>query len=126
MDTRFDPARIIATDRLNNRVVHLSLAGELIGIVNSELSLPAALTIDGDHVIVGELNERVTILDKAGNVVVHVGTNTAEGIGGNRMPPEQWRTGFVVAAHGVAKNADGDLFVAEFSTFARVHKFARR
>ena len=125
MDTRFDPVRIIATDRLNNRVVHLALDGALLGVVNDELLLPAALTIDGDNVIVGELNGRVTILDKSGQVVAHVGTNTAEGIGTNRVPPEQWRTGYVIAAHGVATNADGDLFVAEFSTFGRVHKFER-
>ena len=58
-----------------------------LGVVNDELLLPAALTIDGDNVIVGELNGRVTILDKAGKVVAHVGTNTAEGIGTNRVPP---------------------------------------
>jgi hypothetical protein len=126
MDARFDPVRIIATDRLNNRVVHLSLDGAFLGVVNDELLLPAALTIDGDNVIVGELNGRVTILDKAGKAVAHVGANTADGIGTNRVPPEQWRTGYVIAAHGVATNARGDLFVAEFSTFGRVHKFARR
>jgi hypothetical protein len=126
MDTRFEPARIIATDRLNNRVVHLSLDGAFLGVVNGELALPAALAVDGDNVVVGELNGRVTILDKTGRVVAHVGTNTAEGIGTNRVPPEQWRTGLVIAAHGAAVNADGDLFVAEFSTFGRVHKFARR
>jgi hypothetical protein len=126
MDTRFEPVRIIATDRLNNRVVHMALDGAFLGVVNADLKLPAALTIDGDNVVVGELNGRVTILDKAGNVVAHVGTNTAEGIGTNRVPPEQWRTGYVIAAHGVATNADGDLFIAEFSTFGRVHKFERR
>ena len=126
MDTRFDPVRIIATDRLNNRVVHLSLAGEFLGVVNDDLLLPAALTIDGDNVIVAELNGRITILDKAGKAVMHVGTNTAEGIGSNRVPPEQWRTGYVVAPHGVATNAEGDVFIAEFSTFGRVHKFDRR
>ena len=57
MDTRSEPVRIIATDRLNNRVVHLSLAGEFLGVVNDDLSLPAALAIDGDNVIVGELAE---------------------------------------------------------------------
>jgi sugar lactone lactonase YvrE len=126
IDTRFDPVRIVATDRLNNRVVHLSLDGELLGIVNDDLRLPAALTIAGDHVVVAELNGRVTILDKTGAVVMHVGTNTAEGIGSHRVPPEQWRTGYVIAPHGVATNADGDLFVAEFSAFGRVHKFERR
>ncbi|HET7609498.1 MAG TPA: hypothetical protein VFL84_12530 [Gammaproteobacteria bacterium] len=34
--------RIIATDRLNNRIVHLSLDGEFLGVVNGELLLPAA------------------------------------------------------------------------------------
>jgi hypothetical protein len=126
IDARFDPVRIIATDRLNNRVVHLSLDGDFLGVVNGDLSLPAALTIDGDNVIVGELNGRVTVLDKSGKVAVRVGTNTDEGIGTNRVPPERWRTGYVIAAHGVATNADGDLFVAEFSTFGRVHKFERR
>ena len=126
MDTRFDPVRIIATDRLNNRVVHLGLDGEFLGVVNDELKLPAAVTILGDNVIVAELEGRITILDKAGRVVAHVGTNTDEGIGTNRMPPEQWRTGYVVAPHGVATNAEGDLFVAEFSTFGRVHKFELR
>ena len=126
MDARFDPVSIIATDRLNNRVVHLSLSGEFLGVVNGELKLPAALAIDGDNVIVGELNGRVTILDKAGRVVTHLGTNTDEGIGTNRVPPERWRTGHVIAAHGVATNAEGDVFVAEFSTFGRVHKFDRR
>jgi hypothetical protein len=126
LDTRFDPVRLIATDRLNNRVVHLSLDGEFLGVVNDELLLPAAVTVDGDHVIVGELNGRVTILDKRGAVVTHLGTNTAEGIGTNRVPPQLWRTGHVIAAHGVATNAEGDVFVAEFSTFGRVHKFDRR
>ena len=85
-----------------------------------------AVAIDGDNVVVGELNGRVTILDKAGQAITHLGTNTEDGIGTNRMPPERWRTGYVVAAHGVATNAEGDVFVAEFSTFGRVHKFDRR
>jgi hypothetical protein len=126
VDTRFVPLRIIATDRLNNRVVHLGLDGKFLGVVNDELLLPAALVIDGDNVIVGELNGRVTILDKAGAIVRHVGTSTQEGIGTNAVPPAAWQTGRVIAAHGVAVNARGDLFVAEFSTFGRVHKFERQ
>lgn len=126
IDTRFDPVRIAATDRLNNRVVHLGLDGEFLGVINDQLLLPAAVSIDGDNLVVGELRGRVAILDKAGDVVRYVGTNTEEGIGTNTMPPDRWRTGFVVAAHGVATNADGDIFVAEFSTFGRVHRFDRR
>ena len=64
-------------------------------------------------------------MDKAGKVVTHIGTNTDEGIGTNRVPPDKWRLGAVIAAHGVATNAEGDVFVSEFSTFGRVHKFDR-
>lgn len=126
IDMRFEPARIIATDRLNNRVVHMALDGEFLGVVNDELRLPAAISIYGDHAIVGELQGRVTVLDKSGNVVTHIGTNTEDGIGSNQMPPERWRTGYVVAAHGVATGPSGDLYVAEFSSYGRVHKFERR
>ena len=62
-------------------------------------------------------------LDRSASSVLF---NTAEGIGTNRVPPDQWRLGLVIAAHGVATNADGDVFVSEFSTFGRVHKFDRR
>ena len=126
IDTRFAPPRIIGTDRANNRVVHLSLDGTLLGVVAEDLLLPAALVIDGDNVIVGELRGRVTILDKAGQVVARVGTNAEEGVGGNKLPPAQWRTGLVVSSHGVALNARGDLFVSEFNAFGRVHRFSRR
>ena len=37
VDTRFTPARLIACDRANGRVVHLSLDGELLGVVAKDL-----------------------------------------------------------------------------------------
>ena len=125
IDTRFTPARIIACDRANNRVVHLSLDGQLLGVVAKDLLLPAAIVIDGDNAIVGELTGRVTVLDKTGAVVTRVGANTEQGVGTNKLPPAQWREGFVLSPHGVALNARGDLFVSEFSAFGRVHRFNR-
>jgi DNA-binding beta-propeller fold protein YncE len=126
IDTRFQPARLIACDRANNRVVHLSLDGAFLGVVAKDLLLPAAIVIDGDNAIVGELNGRVTVLDKSGAVVTRIGANTEQGVGTNKVPPEQWRPGFVLSPHGVALNAHGDLFVSEFSLFGRVHRFNRQ
>ena len=125
IDTRFTPARLIACDRANNRVVHLSLDGQLLGVVAKDLLLPAAIVIDGDNAIVGELGGRVTVLDKAGAVVTRIGANTEQGVGTNKLPPAQWREGFVLSPHGVALNAHGDVFVSEFSAFGRVHRFNR-
>jgi hypothetical protein len=126
IDTRFQPARIIACDRANNRVVHLSLSGDFIGVVARDLLLPAAVTISGDYAIVGELKGQVTILDKAGQVVTRLGTNTEPGVGGNQLKSDQWRAGFVVSPHGVATNDRGNLFVSEFNIYGRIHRFNRQ
>ena len=125
IDTRFTPVRLIACDRANNRLIHLSLDGQFLGVVAKDLLLPAAIVIDGDNAIVGELGGRVTVLDKAGAVVTRIGANTEQGVGTNKLPPAQWREGFVLSPHGVALNAHGDLFVSEFSAFGRVHRFNR-
>lgn len=126
IDTRFEPARIIGCDRANGRAVHLSLDGEFLGVIAKDLRLPAAVAIHGDYAAIGELNGRVTILDKEGKVVLQLGANTEPGVGGNGLKPEQWRPGIVVSPHGVAFNERGDLFVAEYSVFGRVHRFDRQ
>jgi hypothetical protein len=54
IDTRFQPVRLIACDRANNRVVHMSLTGEFLGVVANDLLLPAAVAITGDNAVIGE------------------------------------------------------------------------
>ena len=125
LDPRFSPPRLIGCDRANMRVIHLSLDGEFLGVVAKDLLLPAAVAIHGDYAAVGELKGQVTLLDKAGKVVARLGTNTEPGVGGNQIKPEQWRPGVVISPHGVAFNERGDLFVAEYSIFGRVHRFNR-
>jgi hypothetical protein len=126
MDTRFQPVRVIACDRANNRVVHISLTGEFLGVVAKDLLLPAAVTISGDYAIIGELKGQVSILDKSGAVVARLGSNTGEGVGSNQLKPESWKPGIVVSPHGVAVNDHGDVFVSEFNMFGRVHRFNRQ
>jgi hypothetical protein len=126
IDTRFQPVRLIACDRANNRVVHLSLDGDFLGVVAKDLRLPAAVVISGEYAIVGELRGQVSVLDKAGQVVARLGTNIGEGVGTNQLKPELWQTGLVVSPHGVAINERGDLFVSEFNMFGRVHRFNRQ
>jgi hypothetical protein len=127
IDTRFRPARIIACDRANNRVVHLSLDGQWIGVVADNLLLPAAIAIYGDYAAVGELKGRITILDKSGQVLARVGENTvADETGSKLIEPGKWRPGITNAPHGVAFNGHGDLFESEFSVFGRVLRFDRR
>ncbi len=123
IDTRFTPARIIGCDRANMRVVHMSLTGEFLGVVATDLLLPAAVAIHGDHAAIGELKGRVTLLDKAGKVVDRLGTYTGPGVGGNGVQPAQWQTGVTISPHGVTCDARGNLFVAEYNVIGRAHRF---
>jgi len=126
-DNRFDPPRIVGTDRANNRVVHLSLDGELLGEIATDLLLPAAAAVQGDLLAVGEIKGRVTIFDKENQVVARLGENTIEAeVGTNKIEPAQWKPGIVNAPHGVAFSPSGDLYVSEYSVHGRVLKFARQ
>jgi hypothetical protein len=55
IDTRFTPARLIACDRANRRVVHLSMNGEWLGVVTADLLLPAAVAVQGDYARAGRV-----------------------------------------------------------------------
>ena len=127
VDTRFSPPRLLGTDRANMRVIHMSLDGKFLGEVAKGLLLPACAAIHGDLAAIGEIKGRVTLLDKEGKVVKQLGYNDhKDEIGTNRTPRIKWRTGIVTAPHGVAFNANGDLFVAEYSTIGRVHRLNRK
>ena len=125
VDTRFQPARLIACDRENGRIVHVSLDGQLLGVVVADLRRPAAIAIQGEYAAIGELNgARITLLDKAGHVAAVLGENTvADEINTNRTEPSKWRPGIVTAPHGLAFDAQGHLFVSEFNLAGRVHRF---
>jgi DNA-binding beta-propeller fold protein YncE len=124
VDTRFTPIRIIACDREAMRVVHLSTDGELLGVVAKDLLAPAAICVQGDYALVGEIRGAVSVLDKEGKLVTKVSINTEKGeTGTNQTKPEKWRPGIVTAPHGVAFNANGDIFVSEYSIFGRIHRF---
>ncbi len=127
LDNRFTPARIIGVDRANGRVVHMSLDGEFLGVIATDLLLPAAVAVQGDYAAIGELKGQVTILDKAGKVIARFGTNTNPDEAGKNSPePARWRPGMVTAPHGVAFTERGDVLVSEYSLFGRVHRFNKQ
>lgn len=127
IDPRFTPARIVACDRENLRVVHLSLDGQFLGVVASDLLRPSAVAVHGDLLAIGELRGRVTVLDRDNKIVAQLGPNpNTDEVATNKTDPTKWRAGIMNAAHGVAFNEHGDLFVSEWSLFGRMHRYNRQ
>jgi hypothetical protein len=105
IDTRFSPPRLIACDRANGRVVHLSMDGDLMDVVATDMNLPAAVAIYGDYAAIAELRPgsaasktltgkvtQISILDKSGKTVAVMGTNDRpDEIGVNTTQPAKWR-----------------------------------
>lgn len=127
VDPRFIPVRLLCTDRRHNRLVHMSLDGTVLGVVAENLRLPSALAVRGDELAVGELQGRVTLLDKNGAVIAHIGANeNVDEIRTNKAPPQVWKSDRFYAPHGLTYDADGNLLVTEFNLWGRVSKVTRK
>jgi hypothetical protein len=126
LDTRQDKPLLLICDRANNRLEYWDLDGNFVKTIRRDLRLPAAVSIRGDYAIIAELQGRVTVLDKDGNIVGQVGDNPDEKQRANYgLPPDQWKDGICNSPHGAAIDKDGNLIVTEWSQYGHLHKFTR-
>ena len=121
IDPRYDEPRILCCDRVNLRLVHLTLDGKVIGEYATGLRRPSSASFHDDLVVIAEIAGRVTVLDKEGNIVSQLGTNdTPSEINTSKTTPEQWKEGVVTSPHGVAFDNRGNILVTEWNRIGRV------
>ena len=126
LDTRQGKPLLLVCNRNNNRVEYWDLDGNFVRIIQKELRMPAAVHIRGDYAVFPELQGRVTVLDKEGNIAARIGDNPNEKQRANfGLPPDQWKEGICNSPHGASIDKDGNLIVTEWSQFGRVQKFIR-
>lgn len=93
IDPRFQPVRLLCTDRLHDRLIQMKLDGQVLGVFAEGLRWPSALSVYRDELAVAELGGRVTILDKQGRALASIGTNeNADETKTNQVPPEKWQS----------------------------------
>ncbi len=130
IDHRGSEPLVLVTDRANHRLQWFTLAGKHVktvdGTENDFLRLPSVLNIRGNDVAIGDLQGRVTILDKDNKLVTHLGdSGDPKKRGTNKIPPEQWVDGQFIAPHGLSWDRKGNLYVSEWMLAGRVVKLRR-
>lgn len=126
VDTRFGKPLLLVADRANRRLVHIDFEGKFVRTLTTDLRLPCSISIKGDYAAVAELEGRVVITDKAGQIVATLGDNPdKEQWAKYKLAPELWRDGIFVAPHGVAFDAAGNLFVQDWNFVGRLTKLRR-
>lgn len=130
IDHRGSEPLVLVTDRANHRLQWFTLAGKHVktvdGTENDFLRLPSALNIRGNDVAIGDLQGRVTILDKDNKLVTHLGdSGDPKKRGTNKIPPDQWVDGQFIAPHGLSWDRKGNLYVSEWMLAGRVVKLRR-
>ncbi|MCI0538174.1 MAG: hypothetical protein L0Z50_23455 [Verrucomicrobiales bacterium] len=126
LDTRQGKPLLLVCNRNNNRVEHWDLDGHFVKVIQKDLRMPAAAHIRGDYAVIPELQGRVTVLDKNGNIAAQVGDNPTEQQRAKfALPADQWKDGICNSPHGASIDKDGNLIVSEWSQFGHLHKFLR-
>jgi hypothetical protein len=126
LDMRQGKPLLLVCNRNNNRVEYWDLNGNFVKVIQKDLRMPAAVHIRGDYAVIPELQGRVTVLDKAGNIAAQVGDNPNEKQRANfGLPQDQWKDGICNSPHGASIDKDGNLIVSEWSQFGHLHKFTR-
>ena len=124
VDTRQGKPLLLVCNRNNNRVEYWDPDGTFVKVIQKDLRMPAAVHIRGDYAVIPELQGRVTVLDKAGNIAAQVGDNSNEGQRANfGLPQDQWKDGISNSPHGASIDKAGSLIVTEWSKFGHLHKF---
>jgi DNA-binding beta-propeller fold protein YncE len=132
---RPDEPRLYVTDRGNDRIVVYDLDGNLLRVVEEGLRAPSGLALRGDQLVVAELNARVTILDRDDRAVERIGDDAAAterpgwpnalGADGRRTVRPPLEPGRFNSPHGLAVDAAGRIYVAEWVLGGHLTRFTR-
>ena len=136
VDNRRSESELYVADRGNGRIQVYDLDGKFKRVFGSDIFItPSGIVADGDHMVVAELNSRVTILDIDDRLVTYLGDNheVSEGDGwpneldSDGVPSRTSRleTGKFNSPHGIGIDHHGNIYVAEWLIGGRFIKLGK-
>jgi DNA-binding beta-propeller fold protein YncE len=125
IDRRSSPSELYVADRANGRVQVYDLEGNYKRVFGSDfLTTPSGFVTHGDLLVIAELRARLTLCGKDDEFVCYLGANeevcNVEGwpnnkdASGNVVATSLLEAGKFNSPHGLAVDAQGNLFVAEW------------
>ena len=136
IDRRKAEAELYVADRGNGRVQVYDLEGSFKRMFGSDfLTSPSGLVSYQDNLVIAELRARLTVVDIDDRPVAYLGDNepVADVPGwpnnldesGQIIPSKLLEAGKFNSPHGMAVDADGNMYVAEWNIGGRFVKLTR-
>ena len=126
VDSRGKKSTLLISDRQNNRLQQYDMGGNFIRTIDNQLGRPCAADIHGNLLAVGELDGRVSLYDKDYKLISRLGDERkARRKASNRIAPEHWHEGDLIAVHGCTFDVTGALYAQEWNVHGRVTKYVR-
>jgi hypothetical protein len=126
VDTRGATPLVVVADRRNNRLQRFSLEGQHVDFITG-FRLPCHFNEHAGNVVVPDLHGRVTVLDRANTIKVHLGDSNHENWNNplRREPREKFIPGQFICPHGACFDRQGNIFVVEWVEVGRVTKLRK-
>ena len=136
MDRRGSQTELYVADRAKGRVQVYDLEGNYQRVFGSDfLTTPSGFVAHGDFLVIAELRARLTVCGKDDQFVCYLGANEqvcdVEGWpnnkdgSGNIVPTSLLEPGKFNSPHGLAVDAQGNLYVAEWLIGGRFTRLGR-
>jgi DNA-binding beta-propeller fold protein YncE len=123
-DLRQGKPLLLVCNRNNNRVEYWDLDGKFVKVIQKDLRMPAAVHIRGQYAVFPELQGRVTVIDKNGDIVAQLGDNPNEKQRANfGLPPSEWKEGICNSPHGASFDKNLNIICSEWSQFGHLHRW---
>jgi DNA-binding beta-propeller fold protein YncE len=136
VDHRHGGSELYVADRANGRVQVYDMEGGFLRSFGSDfLTTPSGFVTHGDLLVIAELRARLTVCDINDQLVCYLGDNeqvcSVEGWPNNQdevgriVPTSLLEPGKFNSPHGMAVDADGNLYVAEWLIGGRFTRLAK-
>jgi hypothetical protein len=136
IDRRGGEPSLLVADRGNGRVQVYGLDGSWLRVIGDDfLNSPSAFASYGPNLVIGELFARLAVVGTDDQLVCYLGENGEvcavegwpNGVGDDNHPvrSSHLEPGRFNSPHGLAVDADGNLYVAEWLIGGRMIKLAR-